>query len=167
MEEQINEKQTQLDPETSNKVPRIFAVFGEFVRRFGWLGYLLAIATIVVSLIVIFRDYKQISPTDFPGYFITISAWFWLSIGFVKFSKSYAQIMIEGNRNAILSFILLLAVFCALSGLTALYRYSVDNLVFGISAFVFAGAGFSALLLIVGLIYYWKNLVGGIHIYEE
>ncbi len=156
-----------MNQETSKKVPRIFAVFGEFVKRFSWVGYLLAFVTIGVSLIVIFRDYKRISPPDFPGYFITISAWFWLSIGFVKFSKSYAQSIREGSRNAILSFILMLVLFCLLSGLTALYRYSVDSFVFGISISIFAASVLLAILLVLGLIYYWNSLEGEITIYDE
>ncbi len=156
-----------MNQKTTKEVPRIFTVSGGFIERFSWVGYFFALITIVVSLIVVFRDYKHISLTDVPGYFMTISAWFWLSLGFVKFSKTYAQGIKEGNRNAILSFILLLTLFCCLSGFTALYRYSVDSVVFVISISIFAASLLLVFLLIVGLIYYRNRLEGGIHIYDE
>ena len=156
-----------MNQETLKKVPRLFALSGELINRFNWFGYLIALTTIVISIIVVWREYKHISLTDSPGYFITISAWFWLSIGLVKFSKDYAQGISEGNRNAILSFILLLAVFCCLSGVTALYRYSVDSVVFGVSVSIFVLSLIFFILLSFGLAFYWNRLEGGISIYED
>ncbi len=156
-----------MNQETLKKVPRIFVLSGDLIKRFNWFGYLIALTTIVISIIVVWREYKHISLTDSPGYFITISAWFWLSIGLVKFAKEYAQGISLGNRNAILSLILLLAVFCVLSGLTAWYRYSVDLFVFGVSVSIFVLALIFFSLLSFGLAFYWNRLEGGINIYED
>jgi hypothetical protein len=166
MEQEIDENDRRLPQAASKKVPRIFTLFGGFVKRFSWFGYLLAAVAVAVSLAVIVRDFKLLALTDTPGYFITISAWFWLSLGLVKFSKEYAQAINEGNRNAILSFILLLAVFCLLAGVTAFYR-SMDWLVFAIAVLIFAVSLLTVILLSFGLIYHWNRLEGGIHIYDE
>lgn len=159
-------KLKQVDQTSLNKGPRLFAALGECLARFSWSGYLLAALVVIVSVIVVYRDFKQISLTEAPGYFIGISAWFWLSLGLVKFSKSYAQSIKEGNRNAILSFGFLAAVFAILAGLTAQYGNSANTIVFVLALAVLTIALLTILLLVFGLIYYRNELTGELSIYD-
>lgn len=156
-----------LEKENRRNAPRVFAALGEFIKRAKWLGYLSAILVVCGSIFFLFLYYKHISESGLFQYFNFVGWWIFLSVGFVKFAETYGTSIAEGRKSAIGGLVVMLSLFAAFAGFIALVEYADVAGIYWIFISIFAAALGLIVLLLAGLLFYWKALLSGIDVYDE
>jgi hypothetical protein len=148
----------------------IFIIIGEIIRHLRWLGYVsaaLGIALFLIALYDIFTKPEQI----FRKAIVSLEymlGWTFFSLGFVRFAGKLGEAIREAKRSAIIGILViavLASIFVAL--FATLYHGWGKETAFRTAAGILVVLATFIFVLTLSLIVYWKDLKGGLEIYEE
>lgn len=157
----------EISNESKGETPKIFQIFGKAMEYSRWLGYVLAVGLLLVTLLMVIWNYKNLEITNFVKGILFMTSYFILSIGYVNFAKFYGKALQEGRRSAVIGLVFMLLLISILSGFIAWIKtgqYSEPS-VFWISFIIFIFSSLSVLLLVISLAVFWKYLKSGLKIY--